>query len=364
MLSTLGRHLQGATTATLRTSPEPDVATLPPPVPHPLTRYDHVYVTGWDCRLAVGDAAAAWAAARDGRRCLAHGDLGWGAPLPGPAETWLTEAVLAAAVAPWASIADLPGLPAWSVCTSKGDPMGLDPFRQRPDLLVPSFPGALGGHLARHLGLGVHLSCPVVAACSTGLYALLAVADAIAQGRASRGLAGAADGALPPWLRAGFANLGVLAEAAPPDSTVAGGAASTGFAPVPGAGLVALADRPGPWRLVAGVRLGDARHETHFSDPATLATALAALWEALPAPDLIVTHATGTAAGDRYEKAGLDLGPWRAAPRLACKPVWGHALGASGAVELAAALEAPVQRLWKLSLGFGGHLAAVALERA
>jgi 3-oxoacyl-(acyl-carrier-protein) synthase len=46
------------------------------------------------------------------------------------------------------------------------------------------------------------------------------------------------------------------------------------------------------------------------------------------------------------------------------KPVIGHCLGASGAVELAVALEAPVKRLWKVSLGFGGHLAAVAVARA
>jgi 3-oxoacyl-(acyl-carrier-protein) synthase len=79
---------------------------------------------------------------------------------------------------------------------------------------------------------------------------------------------------------------------------------------------------------------------------------------------MIVVHGTGTVAGDRYEKDGLDRGPWSQIPRIACKPLWGHALGASGAVELAAALEAPVNRLWKLSLGFGGHLAALALERA
>ena len=330
----------------------------------PVTTYRRVALSGWDCRLAVGDAAAAWAAVAAGRSSLVRDGAGWGAPLPGPAVDWLEDATRAAAMKPWASIADLPGPLAWSVCTSKGDPMGLDPDRQRPDLLVRSFPGALGGHLARHLGIGVHLPIPVVAACSTGPYAVLAVADAIEQGRATRGLAGAADGALPPWLRAGFANLGVLAGAAEPATTVAGGTASTGFAPVPGAGLVALANAPGPWRLVAGVRLGDAGHETHFSNPDTITTALEALWSVLPHPDLIIVHGTGTVAGDRYEKAGLDHGPWNEIRRIACKPLWGHALGASGAVELAAALEAPVGRLWKLSLGFGGHLAALALERS
>ena len=95
----------------------------------------------------------------------------------------------------------------------------------------------------------------------------------------------------------------------------------------------------------------------------TLLHALQSLWEAAPAPDLIIAHATGTAAGDAYELRGLDAGPWRRCERVTMKPLIGHTLGASGAVELAIALEAPVNRLWKLSLGFGGHLAAVAVER-
>jgi 3-oxoacyl-(acyl-carrier-protein) synthase len=139
-------------------------------------------------------------------------------------------------------------------------------------------------------------------------------------------------------------------------------AVPTGFAPAEGAGLMALA-HDGPWRLVASVRLGDARHETEFRDPATLRTALEGLWHASPRPDLIITHGTGTARGDAYERGGLDDGPWRAVPRLHCKPMIGHCLGASAAVELALGLEAPVKRLWKLGLGFGGHLAVVAVER-
>ena len=112
------------------------------------------------------------------------------------------------------------------------------------------------------------------------------------------------------------------------------------------------------------MRLGDAGHETHFTDPRTLTYALDALWAAVPHPDLIITHGTGTAAGDAYEARGLDAGPWRQCERVSMKPIIGHCLGASGAVELASACHAPVQRLWKLSLGFGGHLAAVALVRS
>jgi 3-oxoacyl-(acyl-carrier-protein) synthase len=112
------------------------------------------------------------------------------------------------------------------------------------------------------------------------------------------------------------------------------------------------------------VRLGDASHPTRFADGDTLRRCLLALWDILPEPELIVTHGTGTASGDAYEHAALNDGPWRACARLTCKPVLGHCLGASGTVELALALEAPVARLWKLSLGFGGHLAALAVERS
>jgi 3-oxoacyl-(acyl-carrier-protein) synthase len=49
---------------------------------------------------------------------------------------------------------------------------------------------------------------------------------------------------------------------------------------------------------------------------------------------------------------------------VACKPAIGHTLGASGLVELAAAMHDPAaHRIWKLGMGFGGHLACVAVAR-
>jgi hypothetical protein len=126
-----------------------------------------------------------------------------------------------------------------------------------------------------------------------------------------------------------------------------------------------VVDRQGPWRLVAGVRLADATHPTDLGDPAVLGAALAGLWAACPRPDLIVVHGAGTRAGDRYEAAALEQGPWSGCRRLAMKPVIGHTLGASGLVELGAALAAPagVDRIWKLAMGFGGHVAGTAVVR-
>ena len=264
-----------------------------------------------------------------------------------------------AAERPWAAIAGIPGLAAVSISASKGDVEALErALAGDASAFIASIPGWLGPRLAARLGIGMHLPLPVAAACSTGLYGLLAAADLVEHGTCTHALAGAADRSLTPLLLAGFASLGVLCGDRPPQAF----ATPTGFAPAEGAGMVALGT-DGPWRLVAGVRLGDAGHETHFNDPLTLTTALAALWAELPEPDLIITHGTGTGTGDAYELQSLDAGPWSTSPRLSCKPVIGHCLGASGIVELTLGLEAPAKRLWKISLGFGGHLAAVALER-
>jgi hypothetical protein len=324
-----------------------------------VTLYHDIGLVAWDCRIGATDAAGAWPAITAGSSLLVQRpDDTWHGPLQlgVPPEASLGEALFRAAQRPWAAISDRPGLPAWGLATSKGDPWAFTPAAS-----ATAGPGHLGAAIARRLGVGTYVPCAAAAACSTGLYSLLEVADRLASGVCRHGLAGAADGALPPWLEAGFARLGVLCGTTRPTACTG---ADTGFAPAGGAGVIALArGATGPWRLRAGVRLGDAGHETHFTDPRTLERALADLWAAVPNPDLIVTHATGTARGDAYELAGLAAGPWRDCPRLILKPLIGHTLGASGTVELAISLCAPVQRLWKLSLGFGGHLAAVAVER-
>ena len=112
---------------------------------------------------------------------------------------------------------------------------------------------------------------------------------------------------------------------------------------------------------MAGIALGDASHETRCDDVDALAYLLQKLWAHCPEPDVIVCHATGTKAGDAIECAALDQGPWSQIKRLAMKDSLGHSLGANGASELVIALHGPWQRIWKISLGFGGHFAGVAL---
>jgi len=314
------------------------------------TRYDDVAITAWAARSAAGDAAATWAAV--GTRCCLELDAAWG---------WLgrcggDQDALALTTA--RALPRPAGLLAVGIGTSKGT---LCQHAGGAGSLIDALPGAASLRVARALGLGLHLPCACAAACSTGLACLLAGADLVARGQADGALVGASEASLTPLVLAGFRSAGVLCGATPPQAF----ARPTGFAPAEGAACFALRRgvAAGGWRLVSGVRLGDAGHETQFTDPRTLTTALAALWRELPEPELIACHATGTAAGDVYEMAGLDDGPWRNIPRWCAKPWIGHALGASGAVELAAILASPLRRIWKLSLGFGGHLVAVAAER-
>ncbi len=313
-----------------------------------MQRYTKVWISAWNGRSAAGDAAATWQAVRDRHRSLSRDPTwGWiGRCGPDQAELGLAMAL------PLRS--HLRGRLAIGFGTSKGSLAVLPGMR-----IDQALPGALTPRIAAELGLGTYLPCACAAACSTGLACLLAGADALERNQADSALVGASEASLAPLIVAGFANAGVLCGQTAPEAF----AQPTGFAPAEGAAALVLDRTPAVWRLVAGVRLGDAGHETHFVDPATLHTALASLWAALPEPDLIVCHATGTAAGDAYELAELDRGPWCAAPRITCKPWIGHTLGASGVVELTATLHSPARRLWKLSLGFGGHLVAVACLR-
>lgn len=222
-------------------------------------------------------------------------------------------------------------------------------------------PGMLPAALARHWGQRFFQGAPPVGACASGLLAVIEAARLVDHGQCPWAIAGAADRSLQPLLLAGFRSLGVCCGTRLPQ--VMNGPA-TGFAPAEGAGSVSLGPwQAGDWRLLAGVTLGDASHETRCDDLAALTRLLEGLWQHCPKPEIIVCHGTGTAAGDAIEAAALNAGPWRSAQRLCAKPIIGHSLGANAAVELASALQGPWRSLWKIALGFGGHLAAIAAQR-
>lgn len=321
--------------------------------------YERVWIADWDARSAAGDAVATWDLIARGASAIAHdpdfGPVARALPREVPEAQRLERLALAACERPAAGCTQAPLL---ALAASKGD-LGRLLQRFAPEDLLPFLPGGLNAVVARHHGWRGYRECCPVAACSTGLYALLAAADALEHGDSASALCGAADASLQALPLAGFRRMGVLTRGTPRALDGSG----TGFAPGEGAAAFRLSREGGPWRLVAGIRLGDASHPTSCEDPAVLARCLQVLWHHCPQPDAIVTHATGTRVGDRYELAGLEAGPWRQAERIVAKPAIGHCLGASSAVELAAALEAPARRLWKLGLGFGGHVAAIALER-
>lgn len=324
-------------------------------------RYAQVAIVDAVATTCIGDQTAALQAAVAGRSGLVQ-DPTWGW-LGKCQDGNLHDLALGAACRAWRAIAEVPEPLAFSASASKGDIAALiTALAGQPELLVPALAGGLDAPLARALGIRSWVGTPVAAACSTGLHGMLAAADLIEDGSCGRALVGAADRSLVPVLLAGFDNMGVLCghrhplESSKKDDR-------QGFAPAEGAGFIALQRGKGPWRLLGGVRLGDARHETHFQDPRTLSCALEALWAFCPDPELLVVHGTGTNAGELYERAGLDTGPWATAPRLILKPIIGHCLGASSTVELAIAMQSKARRIWKLSLGFGGHLAAVAVQR-
>lgn len=114
-------------------------------------------------------------------------------------------------------------------------------------------------------------------------------------------------------------------------------------------------------------------------------------------PDYINLHGTATIPNDRVESQALREVLGDSADQIACsslKGALGHLLGAAGSVELAAAILAlrdqivpptvnlhnpdpalslnftphraeqrQIDHVWKLSLGFGGHLSAASLGR-
>lgn len=340
------------------------------PLPFSTQRFHRVWIRHAAACTPAGSARETLEAVFSGT-CALTLDQQWGWLGPIPQYPNLRELAHAAADPCWFAAtqrallnddhpASWPGLIA---SVSKGDTGAwLDTASDLASNFIRGLPGRLAGDMARSWGLRAFHGAPPVGACATGIFALCDGAQLIEDGRCQWAIAGAADHSLQNLLLAGFRSLGVLCGSTPPQAH----AQPTGFAPACGAGFFQLANQPSStqdWQLLAGVRLGDASHETRCDDPAVLQRLLQSLWQHCPQPDIIVVHGTGTAAGDASELAALNHGPWADVPRLCCKPIIGHSLGANAAVELAVALHGPWQRVWKIALGFSGHLGGVALSR-
>lgn len=274
-------------------------------------------------------------------------------------------------------------------------------------------PDAPGSWVAGNLGLGGPCLTPV-AACATGLVAVLQAADLVRAGACDIAIAGAADASLEPLWLAAFRRMKVLARCLP-DADPARAVRPwdrdrSGFLVGEGAAVFVIervtnAQTRGarPHVELAGGALGaDAYHLTDLDpDPAHLAHLIrTALEDAGMSPadiDHVNVHGTATRANDPLECQAIRRAFGSHADTLSCsanKAQIGHLLGAAGAVELAITALAlrdgfapptlnldtpdlacdldgtpqvgrpqPIRAALKLSLGFGGHLAAVILRR-
>lgn len=251
-----------------------------------------------------------------------------------------------------------------------------------------------------------------VAACATGLVAVLQGAELIRSGVCDVAVAGSADASLQPLLLGAFRRMGVLArsDGDPLRAARPWDRARSGFVVGEGGAILVLerddhARARGvlPYVEVAGGALGaDAYHATTMNpDPTGLAAligrALAQSGVLASELDHINVHGTATRINDPIECSAIRLALGHDADRVACsanKSQIGHLLGAAGAAELAITCLAirdgfvpptlnlddpdpacdldgtphtgrsmPVRSALKLSIGFGGHLAAALLRQ-
>ncbi|MBI3999542.1 MAG: beta-ketoacyl-[acyl-carrier-protein] synthase family protein [Candidatus Omnitrophica bacterium] len=247
---------------------------------------------------------------------------------------------------------------------------------------------------------------PVVAACATGLYALMEGIRMIEQDEVDYCIAGAGDASLTQLMWAGYRNMGVFAK----DQMRPFDKRRDGFLIGEGAGIVILeklesakARRAKIYGTVLAHKYGfEGSHPISFSEDGDgLKHCLSELLkQAKMAPkdiDYLNLHGTATRRGDLYETKQIKTAFGKEAyqiPMSATKSMVGHMLGASGAVEVIACLIAmrdgfipPTANLEQpdpecnldytpkvskpkaikiscsVSIGFGGHLGAIILEK-
>lgn len=391
-----------------------------------MTGGPRVVITGIGLVTGLGrDTASTWRAIREGRSALkslevpgADPIVGCRALAPAPAPDLVDPTCVLQTLAEDEALAgaglDEPDRTyanervATLVGLSKGRVRGLS-RDVGPDWLA-SWPGD-GPRLTRARRPFLGPSCAPVAACATGLVAVLQAANLVRWGDCDMALAGAVDASLEPILVAAFQKMKVLAQADDPSRAVRPWDKKRGgFAIGEGAALFVL-ERHDRARArgapviaeVAGGALGcDAYHITDLSpDPTNLAGLIdRALKDAGLGPgdvDHVSVHGTATRSNDPLECRALRLALGRHAERVSCsasKAQIGHLLGAAGAAELALAclavrdqfvpptlnLDDPdpacdldatphvgrareVRVALKVSIGFGGHMAVAVLRR-
>lgn len=274
-----------------------------------------------------------------------------------------------------------------------------------PALVLASYTGwSLEAVVRNHLDLQGP-TANVAAACATGVASIETAAAWIRSGRCDVAFAGASESSLSDFYRAGFRQMGVLAEGTDPRTVRPFDRARSGFAMGEGAAVMVLesemhARRRGAKIIctLSSIRL---RHSVldavRFDEDGTLVAKLIHETCADRRPSYVNLHGTGTVVNDAAEALGVRRAFGDGATGIvggSTKASTGHLLGAAGAVEAAfCALavrdgvappsihienpdpavdfqlagrgeRAPVTSALSLSYGFGGQMAAVLFGKS
>ena len=302
-----------------------------------------------------------------------------------------------------------------SVSSSKGGVCTIDRLSERlqraPSAILgarmytSAVPNFADQWIARRMKIQGPAKC-YVAACATGTVATIAGFRMVAEGQAEYCLAGATDASITPLMLGGYRSMKALAksEIRPFDKH------RDGFLVGEGAGVMFLETLESAKKR--GVRIYgeilEAAHGQDSTDPILFNPQEHALSHTLKvlmqragiAPqeiDYINLHGTGTKHGDLYETLELKEAFGKQAygiPTSSTKGMTGHMLGATGAVEIMATLlgmqesfipptvgletkdpkcdldyvpmkmrSHKINTAIKLSMGFGGQVAMVALRK-
>lgn len=304
---------------------------------------------------------------------------------------------------------------ALSVSSSKGGVHSLGRFKERfarnpsailgARMFTSAVPNFADQWIARRMKIQGPAKC-YVAACATGTVAIVQGFRMVSEGEAEYCLAGATDASISPLLLGGYNNMKALAirDIRPFDIR------RDGFLVGEGAGVVFLEALESA--KARGVRIygeiveaaygQDSKQPIHFDlDEHALSYTLGALFKRAGITpqeiDTINLHGTGTRHGDLYEteelKAALGAQAYKI-PMSSTKGATGHMLGATGAIEIIATLlgiyegfipptvglekkdpacdldytpwkmrSCKITNAIKISMGFGGQVAAVLLRK-
>ena len=273
----------------------------------------------------------------------------------------------------------------------------LDVFPNRAAAAIGSMVGGYGPML-----------CPV-AACATGLAACLRGAELIQNGDCDIALVGSADVSLQPSLLGSFRRLGVLSRESDDPSRACRpfDRHRSGFVIGEGAACLVLERLDSALKRgvhcyaewLGGKMLSDPHGLTQLDSTGSSLRRLLAGLRSITSrnPDYLNLHGTGTAANDSVECQAIRAVFGTRAVEFDCSSLkggMGHLLGAAGSVELAVTalsirdqivpptvnLVQPdsdcmlnltpekskrrsIDHAWKLSMGFGGHIAGACLGR-